>query len=335
MKTPELLALLLYFAVLLAIGLLFYFRDRKGNGGEKTYFLGGRNMNGWVSALSAGASDMSAWVLMGLPGSIYLYGVGQVWIAVGLLIGTILAWLFVAPRLRRFSIAAKDAITVPQFLTNRFITQRKGILLISAIVFMVTYCIYAASSIYACGTLFNTVLGMDPMIAMIIATLVIFIYTFLGGYNAVCWTDFFQGLLSGRPFSSAQFSRGNGENFVKKMLPAITVITATVPAMMSRRPSFSTRCTSGSAISPFAIRRLPMSTVSTNVSPFICGAPFGLCVRIKFTINIGRVITTKPGAAGLPGPRTNSGRQRRGLNLRRRAEPCRWSVNVILPIGSA
>ena len=195
MKTPELAALLLYFAGLLTIGLLFYFRDRKTGGGEKTYFLGSRNMNGWVSALSAGASDMSAWVLMGLPGSIYLKGVGQVWIAVGLLIGTILAWLFVAPRLRRFSIAAGDAITVPQFLTNRFRTDRKGILLISAIVFMVTYCVYAASSIYACGILFNTVLGMDPMIAMTIATIVIVIYTFLGGYNAVCWTDFFQGLL--------------------------------------------------------------------------------------------------------------------------------------------
>lgn len=195
MKTPELLALLLYFVVLLTIGLLFYFREKHEGSGEKTYFLGGRNMNAWVSALSAGASDMSAWVLMGLPGSIYLYGVGQVWIAVGLLIGTILAWIYVAPRLRRFSIAAGDAITVPQFLTNRFKTDRKGILLISAIVFMITYCIYAASSIYACGILFNTVLGMNPMFAMVIATIVIVVYTFLGGYNAVCWTDFFQGLL--------------------------------------------------------------------------------------------------------------------------------------------
>ena len=195
MKIPELVALLLYFVVLLTIGISFYFKDKKAGGGEKTYFLGDRNMNGWVSAFSAGASDMSAWVLMGLPGAIYLSGIGQVWIAVGLLIGTILAWVCVAPKLRRFSIAAEDSITVPQFLTNRFKTNRKGILLASAIVFMVAYCIYAASSISACGTLFNTVLGMDPMIAMIIATVVIVIYTFLGGYNAVCWTDFFQGLI--------------------------------------------------------------------------------------------------------------------------------------------
>ena len=195
MKTPELVALLLYFAVLLAIGIIFYFKARKAGGGEKTYFLGDRNMNGWVSAFSAGASDMSAWVLMGLPGAIYLSGIGQVWIAVGLFIGTFLAWTVVAPKLRRFSIAADDAITVPQFLTRRFKTDRKGILLASAVVFMVAYCIYAASSISACGTLFNTVLGMDPKIAMIIATVVIAVYTFLGGYNAVCWTDFFQGLI--------------------------------------------------------------------------------------------------------------------------------------------
>ena len=152
-------------------------------------------MNGWVSALSAGASDMSAWVLMGLPGSIYLYGVGQVWIAIGLLLGTYTAWLAVAPRLRRYSIVAGDSITVPQFLTNRFCTNKRGIMVISAIVFVLTYCIYTASSLYACGTLFNTVLGMNPQTAMLIASVVIVVYTFLGGYNAVCWTDFFQGML--------------------------------------------------------------------------------------------------------------------------------------------
>lgn len=195
MKIPELAALLCYFAIVLGVGIYFFFKSRNSTGNEKEYFLGGRNMNGWVSALSAGASDMSAWVLMGLPGSIYLYGVGQVWIAVGLLLGTFTAWLAVAPRLRRYSIVAGDAITVPQFLTRRFRTEHKGILVISAIVFVLTYCIYTASSLYACGTLFNTVLGMNPKTAMIIASIVIVVYTFLGGYNAVCWTDFFQGML--------------------------------------------------------------------------------------------------------------------------------------------
>ena len=195
MKIPELTALLCYFILVLGIGIYFFIKDRKKAAGEKDYFLGGRNMNGWVSALSAGASDMSAWVLMGLPGSIYLAGVGQLWIAVGLLIGTILAWIFVAPTLRRYSVAANDAITLPQFLTSRFCTQRKGIMVMSAIVFVITYCIYTAASLYACGTLFNTVLGMNPKTAMLIASIVIVVYTFLGGFNAVCWTDFFQGLL--------------------------------------------------------------------------------------------------------------------------------------------
>ena len=195
MNVIELAALLCYFVLVLAIGVYFFWKSRNGGGTEKEYFLGNRNMNGWVSALSAGASDMSAWVLMGLPGSIYLAGVGQLWIAVGLFLGTFAAWNWVAPMLRRYSIVAGDAITIPQFLTSRFCTDRKGIMVISALVFVATYCVYTASSLYACGTLFNTVLGMNPKTAMIIASIVIVVYTFLGGYNAVCWTDFFQGML--------------------------------------------------------------------------------------------------------------------------------------------
>lgn len=195
MKIPELVAMALYMLLVLYIGVYFFVKERKSSGSEKSYFLGGRMMNGWVSALSAGASDMSAWVLMGLPGAIYLQGMGQVWIAIGLLIGTVTAWLVVAPALRRYSIAAGDSITIPQFLTRRFCSERKEIMVLSAIVFVVTYCIYSASSLYVCGTLFNTVLGIKPQIAMIIATCVIVVYTFLGGFSAVCWTDFFQGLL--------------------------------------------------------------------------------------------------------------------------------------------
>ncbi len=195
MKTSEFAALICYFALVLAIGVYFFLQSRKSSGSEKEYFLGGRNMNGWVSALSAGASDMSAWVLMGLPGCIYLLGLGQLWIAVGLLLGTVAAWIWVAPNLRRYSIVAGDAITIPQFLTRRFCTDRKSIMVVSAVVFVITYCVYTASSLYACGTLFNTVLGMNPQKAMIMASIVIVIYTFLGGFNAVCWTDFFQGML--------------------------------------------------------------------------------------------------------------------------------------------
>lgn len=194
MNLYESIAMVLYLLLVVGVGIYFFVKNRK-NAGEKDYFLGGRQMNGWVAALSAGASDMSAWVLMGLPGAFYLYGMGQVWISVGLLIGTICAWIFVAPRLRRYSIRANDSITIPQFLTNRFMASNKTLQFVSAIVFVVVYCVYSASSINACGTLFNTVTGMDKSTAMILSTCVIVVYTFLGGFNAVCWTDFFQGML--------------------------------------------------------------------------------------------------------------------------------------------
>ncbi|MCR5322994.1 MAG: sodium/proline symporter [Lachnospiraceae bacterium] len=197
-STQEVLAFVLYLVAVLAIGVFFFLKSKKEAGGDKSYFLGNRKMNGLVAALSAGASDMSAWVLMGLPGSIYLYGMGQVWISIGLLTGTVLAWIFIAPKLRRFSIIADDAITIPQFLTNRFKAKSPILLIISAVVFIVAYCVYAASSITACGTLFQTVFGLSDdkkTLVMVGAMAIILIYTFLGGFNAVCWTDFVQGMM--------------------------------------------------------------------------------------------------------------------------------------------
>lgn len=193
MKTSEIIVFIVYLLCMLGIGIFFFVKNR--NGGEKTYFLGGREMGPWVAALSAGASDMSAWVLMGLPTSIYALGLGQVWIPVGLAIGYTISWLLEAPRLRKFSIVANDSITIPQYLTNRFLSKSLALQVICAIVFLVAYTIYAASSVKACGTLFHTVIGMDPQIAMYLAAVVIVGYTFLGGFSAVCWTDFFQGML--------------------------------------------------------------------------------------------------------------------------------------------
>jgi sodium/proline symporter len=138
---------------------------------------------------------MSAWVLMGLPASVYAAGMGQTWIAIGLGLGYAASWIFEAPRLRRFSIAAKDSITIPQYLTNRFLSKSKVLQILCAVIFLVAYTVYAASSIKACGTLFNTVMNIDATVAMYIAAVVIISYTFLGGFSAVCWTDFFQGLL--------------------------------------------------------------------------------------------------------------------------------------------
>ena len=193
MNYTELIVFVIYFAFMLGIGLFFFFRSK--DGGEKDYFLGGRNMGAWVSALSAGASDMSAWVLMGLPASIYAAGMGQTWIAIGLGIGYAASWIIEAPRLRRFSIEANDSITIPQYLTNRFLSGSIVLQILCAVIFLVAYTIYAASSIKACGTLFNTVMNIDANIAMYIAAFIIISYTFLGGFSAVCWTDFFQGLL--------------------------------------------------------------------------------------------------------------------------------------------
>ena len=194
MFNTESLVFVAYLAFMLAIGVYFFVKDRNG-GGEKSYFLGGRQMGPWVSALSAGASDMSAWVLMGLPASIYAAGIGQAWIAIGLAIGYAISWTVQAPRLRKFSIVADDSITIPQYLTNRFLSKSKALQILCAVIFLIAYTVYAASSIKACGTLFNTVMGIDTTVAMYLAAVVIISYTFLGGFSAVCWTDFFQGLL--------------------------------------------------------------------------------------------------------------------------------------------
>ena len=193
MVNSESFIFVIYLLFMLSVGVNFFFRDK--NGGEKTYFLGGRQMGPWVSALSAGASDMSAWVLMGLPTSIYALGIGQLWIPIGLFIGYTLSWIVEAPRLRSFSIAANDSITIPQYLTNRFLSKSKALQIICAVIFLLAYTIYAASSIKACGTLFHTVIGISETTAMYLAAVVIISYTFLGGFSAVCWTDFFQGML--------------------------------------------------------------------------------------------------------------------------------------------
>ena len=189
----ELFVLILYFAAMLGIGIFFFIRSKSLD--DKDYFLGGKSMGPWVSAMSAQASDMSAWLLMGLPGSILAFGLGQAWIGIGLAIGTALNWIIVAKRLRRFSEAADDAITVPQYLSNRFKTKSKTLQLCCAIVFLICFTVYVASAFVAGTTVFTSLFDIDEGVAMIIFALILIIYTFLGGYKAVCWTDFFQGLL--------------------------------------------------------------------------------------------------------------------------------------------
>lgn len=199
MNVYEIIAFVIYFLAMTTIGVYFFVKSKGKREGDKEYFLGGRNMGGWVSALSAGASDMSAWVLMGLPGAIYFSGLNQIWISIGLIIGTVLAWIFLAPKLRAYAIKANDAITVPEFLSNRFLSKNPVLRVSCAIVFVIGYLIYAASSVYACGNLFSMIVPSGQIdtkiLGMIIFTIIILVYTLLGGFNAVCWTDFFQGML--------------------------------------------------------------------------------------------------------------------------------------------
>ena len=194
--TTQLTAFILYFAVVLGIGLFFFFKSKSG--GEKDYFLGGRSMGPWVTALSAQASDMSGWLLMGFPGSILAFGMGQVWIGIGLALGTAANWIFVARRLRKFSQAANDSITIPQYLSNRFLTKSPALQIICAVVFLIFFTIYVASSFVAGQKVFIQVvpqLAETPNLALLIFAAIIIVYTFLGGFKAVCWTDFFQGLM--------------------------------------------------------------------------------------------------------------------------------------------
>lgn len=195
MFNAEILAFILYFIVIVGIGVYFFVKDRNTNG-EKEFFLGGRSMGPWVTAMSAQASDMSAWLLMGLPGSIMAFGFGQMWIGIGLAIGTAANWILVAKRLRKFSKAAGDAITLPQYLSNRFMAKSNTLQIICAVIFFACFTVYVASGFVAGASVFTTVFpSLSTSTAMIVFALAMLACTFLGGFKAVCWTDFLQGLL--------------------------------------------------------------------------------------------------------------------------------------------
>lgn len=182
---------LLYFVFMFGIGLYFYRKSKD----LSDYILGGRSLNGWVTALSAQASDMSGWLLLGLPGAAYVSGLEAGWIAVGLLIGTYINWKFIARRFRIYTEMAGDAITIPDYLENRFGDKSKGLRVISASFILFFFLIYTSSGFVAGATLFETVFGLDYQIALTIGAIIVISYTFLGGYLAVSWTDFFQGIL--------------------------------------------------------------------------------------------------------------------------------------------
>jgi sodium/proline symporter len=181
----------LYLGAMLGIGLYFYFKTKN----LSDYVLGGRQLNGWVAPLSAQASDMSGWLLMGLPGYAYVAGMESIWIALGLAVGTYLNWKIIAKRLRIYTQLAGDSITIPDYFENRFKDNSKTLRIVSAIFIVVFFLFYTTSGFVAGGKLFSAVFGIPYVTALTIGAFVIVGYTFLGGFLAVCWTDFFQGMM--------------------------------------------------------------------------------------------------------------------------------------------
>ncbi len=194
MDTMTILAFVIYFIALIIIGVHFWkVKDRDS---MEDYILGGRSFGPYVSAMSAQASDMSGWLLMGLPGSIVLAGLGQAWIGIGLLIGSYTSWLFVAKRLRKHSVISKNSLTMPEFFSNRFADHKGYLRIVCAVVILFFFTIYVGSGFQSCGIVLDMLLDNGGFeIGIIVGGAVIILYTFLGGYKALCWTDFFQAIL--------------------------------------------------------------------------------------------------------------------------------------------
>ncbi|MDD4341478.1 MAG: sodium/proline symporter, partial [Kiritimatiellae bacterium] len=186
------IAFTLYLMGMMGVGIWFFFRSHN----LTDYYLGGRKLNKWVTAISAQASDMSGWLLLGLPGAAYVAGLADsLWIAVGLGVGTWLNWRYVALRLRHYTHMAGNAITIPDFFEHRFQDRTHVLRMVSALIILVFFLIYTASGFVAGAKLFNTVFGLSYQGALLLGVGVILTYTFLGGFMAVCWTDLFQGML--------------------------------------------------------------------------------------------------------------------------------------------
>ena len=191
MQTEILISFAAYMLIMLAIGFYFYFKTSD----LSDYVLGGRGLNPSVTALSAGASDMSGWLLLGLPGMMYANGIVGSWIAVGLIIGAYLNWHYVAKPLRVYTHHLNDSLTIPDYLANRFEDKGHWLRVITAVVILLFYTLYTSSGLVGGAKLFEATFDIAYSDALLIGSFIIVSYTFLGGYNAVSWTDFLQGIL--------------------------------------------------------------------------------------------------------------------------------------------
>ncbi|QYK11620.1 sodium/proline symporter PutP [Shewanella rhizosphaerae] len=190
-ELPILVTFFGYLILMMGIGLWAY----KATDSVDDYILGGRSMGPAVTALSVGASDMSGWLLLGLPGAVYLGGLGEAWIGIGLVFGAWLNWLFVAKRLRIYTQFTDNALTLPDFFEKRFEDKQSVLKLVSAITILVFFTFYTSSGMVGGAILFEKVFGLDYNLALLIGSGIIVAYTFVGGFFAVSWTDFFQGCL--------------------------------------------------------------------------------------------------------------------------------------------
>ena len=189
----HLVAMAVYMAVVIAIGIIF---AKRANQSSDDYFLGGRSLGPWVTAFSASASDMSGWLLMGLPGVAYWCGLADAaWTAIGLALGTYLNWLIVSKRLRRYSVRANNSITLPDFFSNRFREKSKVIMTISALFILIFFTVYAASCFVTCGKLFSTLFDLPYIPMMIVGVVFVLAYTILGGFLAESASDFMQAIV--------------------------------------------------------------------------------------------------------------------------------------------
>ena len=188
-----LIAMVVYMAAVIVIGIVY---AKKANKNSENYFLGGRSLGPWVTAMSAEASDMSGWLLMGLPGVAYWCGLADAaWTAIGLAIGTYLNWLFVSKRLRRYSIRANNSITLPDFFSNRFREKNKVIMSLSALFILIFFTVYASSCFVTCGKLFAQLFDAPYIAMMIVGAIFVLLYTILGGFLAESASDFMQGIV--------------------------------------------------------------------------------------------------------------------------------------------
>ena len=192
MMNYQLLSLGIYFAAMIGIGVYAY---RVSNKDMEGYILGGSNVGPHVTALSAGASDMSGWMLMGLPGAMFVMGFEALWIAIGLLMGALTNYMIVAPRLRTYTEMADDAITLPDFFAKRFMEEKGSLRLLTALVTIVFFTLYTSAGLVAGGKLFESVFQLNYGLGVAVTAGVVVAYTLLGGFLAVSMTDFVQGCI--------------------------------------------------------------------------------------------------------------------------------------------